>query len=496
MDLPPRDALLEIAKLLLAQDDDRAPELLLRRVLTATGATRGFIVIRERGGFAQRFHVRFDGESLSREERRFSRGIVKQVIQTGELIHAADVGTDPRFAGNQSVRWMGGASVLAVPLVHEGQVQGVVYLEGEDGMRVFSAECRSFVTEFTELAGLFLRRALEREELRRKTQELERDLFAKYDFQGFITADAGMRSLLQTLAQVAESEATVLVHGETGTGKELVARAIHANSPRRDHPFVTLHCTALTESVLESELFGHVKGAFTGAVGDRAGRLASAEGGTVFLDEIGELPATVQAKLLRFLQFGEIQRLGADRVERVDVRVVSATHRDLKELVREGAFREDLLYRLKVVEMEVPPLRHRRSDVALLAAHFAERFYRRSDGPARLSPELLTRLEQYPFPGNVRELEHVIERACVLARGPVLGEDLLPRELTVDEAPLVSQPELTSDGLKAARDQAVAKVESDFLDRLLAAHNGNVSQAARASGINRTHLQRMLARRR
>ena len=488
------EVLVEIARILLDSPDDRAPEILLERVLEATGAERGFIVVREGEGFAQRFRVGFDPGELPREARRFSRSIVKTVLKSGEPLYAADVSDDPRFAGNQSVQWLGGISVLAAPLRDEARTYGVVYLEASLPLALLDESAQRFLREFTGLAALFLRRALEREQLTRRNRELERDLFAQHDFTGIVTGDPAMLKLLETVAQVAGSDATVLVRGESGTGKELVARALHANSPRRPAPFVTIHCSALPESVLESELFGHVKGAFTGASTDRAGRLAQAEAGTLFLDEIGELTPLVQAKLLRFLQFQEIQRLGSDRVERIDARVVTATHRDLALEVAQGRFREDLYYRLKVIELLVPPLRERVRDIAPLADHLARLAYRRDDGPPRFTAEALRALEAHDWPGNVRELQHAVQRCCVLARGPRLGTSLLPPELCRPEAPTRTSAELTKGGLKLARRRAVEEAEAGFLKRLLDEHQGNVSRAARAAGINRTHLQRLLAR--
>src|SRR5262249_33633966 len=234
---------------------------------------------------------------------------------------------------------------------------------------------------------------------------------------GIVTRDPHMLELLRVVAQVADSEATVLVRGETGTGKELIARALHVNSGRRRRPFVILHCSALPASLLESELFGHIRGAFTGAERDRAGRIAQADGGTLFLDEVGEIPAEAQAKLLRFLQFGEIMRVGSDKVEKVDVRVVAATHQDLDAMIRERRFRQDLYFRLKVVELTVPPLRERPGDILLLADAFLQKKWRRPNERPRLTARAEKALVAHAWPGNVRELEGLIERACLLAAG-------------------------------------------------------------------------------
>jgi Nif-specific regulatory protein/two-component system response regulator HydG len=243
-----------------------------------------------------------------------------------------------------------------------------------------------------------------------------------------------------------------------------------------------------------------VRGAFTGADKDRAGRIASAQGGTLFLDEIAEIPLDLQAKLLRFLQFGEIQRLGSDRTEIVKVRVVAATHRDLGALVREGRFRQDLFYRLNVVEIVLPPLRERRRDVALLLDHFLQKHWRRAGEAPRWTPTAARALAMYEYPGNVRELAHLVERACLLARSAELDVDLLPPEVAVlgsaePEAP-GSFERYTAEELEAARQNAVAEKEDEFLRGLMKLHEGNVSRAARSSGLHRTYLHKLLARHR
>jgi|HubBroStandDraft_3_1064219.scaffolds.fasta_scaffold31867_2 transcriptional regulator with GAF, ATPase, and Fis domain len=490
--------LFEVSKLLLAEAGyEPAAELLLRRLVETTGAERGFLVVREEGSFQQRFAVQYDRASLSEEEQRFSRSLVQEAIASGRTIYLPDLLDDPRFTPAESVRTLGRSTVLAAPLRHLDEVYGVVYLD-HPARDAFDRDARAFVEEFAGVAGLFLARALEREALRRRALSLESDLFAQHDFAGIITQDPRMLALLRRVAQVAGSDAPVLIHGETGTGKELVARALHVNGARRRRELVTIHCAALPATLLESELFGHVAGAFTDARRDRPGRVAAAQGGTLFLDEIGEVPAELQAKLLRFLQFGEIQRLGSDRVEKVDVRVVAATHRDLKQMVRQGRFREDLYFRLKVLDLDLPPLRERRSDIPLLARHFLARHWRRPGPRPRFTPAAERALLAYDYPGNVRELGHAVERACVLAQGTDLDLDLLPHEIAAVpiEAEESTFPELTTAALQAARKASLAAVERRFVEALMARYPGNISLAARASGLHRSYLQRILARHR
>jgi len=266
---------------------------------------------------------------------------------------------------------------------------------------------------------------------------------------GILTRNRRLRKVLEAARQAADAHAIVLISGESGTGKGLLARLIHDWSPRAAHPFVTVDCAALQENLLESDLFGHVKGAFTGALRDKEGKLARADGGSVFLDEVSEIPAPVQGKLLRFLQDREFERLGDPRPHTVDVRIIAATNRDLEERVREGAFREDLYFRLHVLELFLPPLRERPEDIPLLAEHYLKRSARLNDKPVRrFAPETLRRLQEYPWPGNVRELVNTVERLVVMARDAELTPEDLPPGIAnfnpraATDAPLPSLEEM------------------------------------------------------
>ncbi len=494
------EELYRISKILLSeQDDEQTAERLLRRVVDQTGAERAFIVVRDdQGSYEQKFGIGYDRDRVSAEERRFSRTLVREAIATKELIYLPNMAEDETLGGAASVMLMGECSILTAPLQHGGEVYGVVYLEvrRRDG---FSAENRAFLAEFAELAGLFIRRALERQALLDRSRTLEGDLFARHDFKGIVARHPRMLEVLRFVAQVADADAPVLIQGETGTGKELVARALHVNSSRRDRPFAIVHCSALPHDLIEAELFGHVAGAFTDAKRDRPGRLASARDSTLLLDEVAEIPLSVQVKLLRFLQFGEIQRVGSDRVEKVPLRIVAATHRDLKKRVRDGEFREDLYFRLKVLDVELPSLRERRSDVPLLVDHFLRLFWRREGEKPRWSGEATRALQAYDYPGNVRELAHLVERACLLAGGASLGTDLLPAELTSDSTTdfqPTSFEEFSRDELKAVRETKINEVEQTFLRALMERSGGNVSRASRESGIHRSYLQKLLSRHR
>jgi two-component system response regulator AtoC len=305
-----------------------------------------------------------------------------------------------------------------------------------------------------------------------------------------------MKAVYRLLEKAAAVDATVLVHGETGTGKELAARAIHALSPRRERRFVPVNCGALPGELVESELFGHARGAFTGAAAAKPGLFQEAQGGTIFLDEVGELPLPAQVKLNRVLQEKEIRRVGETQATPVDVRVVTATHRDLREEVRAGRFREDLFYRLNVFAVALPPLRERPEDVPLLATHFLEKHANALRRTLRgFAPDALARLAAHPWPGNVRELENVVERAVAVAAGEVVEVGDLPPELgAAPGAPAVPAPAAAlaalayKDAVAGARD----RVTREYLVALLTEFGGNVTRAAERAGVERESLHRLL----
>ena len=360
----------------------------------------------------------------------------------------------------------------------------------------------------------FILKPFERESLLRSVtlalEAYESERVQTRGFREIIGVHPKILAVLDRVMQVADSDASILIRGETGTGKELVARALHDHSSRANKPFVAIHCGALPETLFETELFGHKKGSFTGAQVDRVGRVLKASGGTLFVDEFAEIPLTMQAKLLRFFQFGEFQRVGSDRVEKVDVRIVAASHRDIPKMIQEGRFRQDLYYRLNIVEIDLPPLRERKSDIPLLAESFLKRFWKRQEKP-KLTEQFLMILEEYEFPGNVRELVHIIERACLLSKSPQLGPHLLPSEvlksygqnnsiIATANVKKIHFNELTNESLKQARQdasrQASDKVERLFLQQLMAANDGQITAAARQAGMQRTYLHRLLSRHR
>jgi two-component system response regulator HydG len=332
-------------------------------------------------------------------------------------------------------------------------------------------------------------KALERRALINTNRELQRQLDALRGRGGVIGVSPAFRRMITLVEQVANSEATVLIQGESGTGKELVARMIHEGSSRRARPFVAVNCAALPETLLESELFGYEKGAFTGAAVRKEGRFELADGGTLFLDEVADLSAVTQPKILRVLQEGDFERLGGTKTLRVDVRVVAASNQDLAQMVRDKRFREDLYYRLNVITVTVPPLRDRHEDIHVLAEHFlrlyAAKNNRKLDG---FTPEALERLESHQWPGNVRELENVIERSVVLARGTRIGAEDLPTEVGGVKPP-------PRDALLALLGTPLDEIERRLLDETLRITGGNKTQAAKLLGIDVRTVARKLERR-
>jgi two-component system response regulator AtoC len=315
------------------------------------------------------------------------------------------------------------------------------------------------------------------------------------DGAAIVGSAPAMLSVYKTVAHVAPTTATVLIVGESGTGKELVARAIHAKSPRANKPFVAVNCAALPESILESELFGHERGSFTGATGTKRGLFEEATGGTLFLDEIGEISPKMQVQLLRVLQEGEIRRIGATETIRVDVRVVAATNRDLKGELAAGRFREDLFFRLQVVTVRVPPLRERKGDIGYLVRHFLTRHSDRLGRPVpRVAPDVMEALDAYDFPGNVRELSHIVERAMLLAREGVVTAADLPSEVT--RSWQGSTASVGGGGALADDWPSLSVLERRYIDRVLSRTGGNKTRAAEMLGIDRRTLNRMFARER
>ena len=403
------------------------------------------------------------------------------------------------------------------PLADEPATSGderppVVVVTADSSLRTAVAAVRAGAADFLgkpyEIEELrwVVERTLEGDDLRRQNRKLRAEVRRLGGERRLLGESPAMRRFTEELERVGPTEASVLIRGETGTGKELAARSLHELSTVAQGPFVALNCAAVPESLLESELFGHRKGAFTGADRDRTGRFREAHRGTLFLDEIGDMPAAAQAKLLRVLQERIVEPLGGGKPVPVEVRVVAATHRDLEALCRGGQFRDDLYYRLRVVELALPPLRERGDDILLLASEFL----RHAGCALALSPAVESALRVYPWPGNVRELRNAMERAAIFSRGSAVEPEVLPAELRAPAAgsPVAGSPvegmpvgglfpgptvqDATPSDFRTAKQEILDRFERDFLTAALRRHRGNVSRAARESGLHRQNLQKKL----
>ncbi|GIV58152.1 MAG: hypothetical protein KatS3mg042_1065 [Rhodothermaceae bacterium] len=458
------------------------PDILLEKVLEIAmeqlDAERGFVLLTAADrpeGFEVKSRRNFTEEQLD-DVVRLSTSVVQRVLREGEPVLVYETEKDARYRETESIIVQRIQSIACVPLRLKQRQIGAIYLDSVTRRGRFTRERLPFLTAFAHQAAIALENARLYQTLRQENRHLRSEMHRLHGFEEIIGRSRAMREVFDTLSRVTDTDATVLIEGESGTGKELAARAIHYNGPRKDKPFVAVFCGSLSDELLESELFGHKKGAFTGAVADKAGLFEVADGGTIFLDEVGDLSPRMQTTLLRVLQSGEIKRVGDTRTRTVDVRVLSATNKSLTELIEAGEFREDLYYRLNTISVTMPPLRHRREDIPLLAHHFLDKFAtgRRSHIEG-FTPEALERLQNYHWPGNVRELENTIERAVVLCRGTLIE----PGDLRLPETHRASpfEPGLT---LKEIERRAVLQT--------LEAHGGNISETARVLGVSRRWL--------
>jgi Nif-specific regulatory protein len=474
-------------------DPDTLLESILDLALGALRAERGMILLkqphdREEDAFAVHLARNLDADTME-DVRSYSRRIVAAAAK-GESLLALDAGTDERFQDYKSVSLYGIRSLICVPLRSRERIIGTVYLDSRrDGM-LFTQDDLRFLEAFADQAALALGNVLERVELEDRNRQLQALAETRTRYDNLIGRCAAMQRVFDTLDKFSATNLPVLIHGESGTGKEIVARAIHFNGPRRKRSFVSENCAALPETLLESELFGHVRGAFTGAERDHPGLFEQAHKGTLFLDEIGDMSAAMQARLLRVLEEGEIRRVGGERSIEVDVRVLAATHRDLGAEVQAGRFREDLFYRLQVLTVSLPALRDRPGDVPLLCDHFLRRIgEERGLGPLRLAPDVLALLHRHEWPGNVRQLENTLQRLVVLADGR-----------TIDAGVVATDPDLrTRLGYSAPRGDTGAPFsleagEKTQLEKALQAAGGNRSAAARLLNVSRATFYRKLRR--
>ena len=461
---------------------DELQKTLLELLFEVVPAERGAILLSYGNGLEDAAVFGLDRLRGPDEAIRVSREIAGQVLRERTSLLISDAPSKQGF-GSESLNQSQPSSLLCVPLMMLDRPLGVVYLETNAPDVHFDKDHLQLVSAIAAITAVAIENARHFEWLQSENERLLADVNIEHNMVG---ESPSMKQVYQFISKVAPTDATVLISGESGTGKELAARAIHQNSKRAKLPFMAVNCAALAETLLESELFGHEKGAFTGATATKKGRLEVADGGTVFLDEIGELSAALQVKLLRVLQEREFERVGGTRTIKVDIRLLAATNKDLEQAIAEGTFRQDLFYRLNVVELAMPQLRARPEDISLLANYFAskhgEKCNRRVLG---VSPEAQARLRSYEWPGNVRELENAIERAVVLgATDHILPEDL-PEAILESEAAAVTNP--------APRfHEAVAQTKRQIILSAMEQAKGSYTEAAKLLGVHPNYLHRLI----
>ena len=456
---------------------------LLELVFEVVPAERGAILLI--GDDMEEFTSIFGIDKAAGENRpvQVSRTIIFKVMEERSAILSNDVTASPELAASESIIASRINSILCVPLVSFEELLGVIYLDGSSVSARFDKDHLELMTAVASIASVALDNARHVEWLESENRRLLAAIEADHSMIG---ESRRMKQVYQFLAKVAPTDSTVLIRGESGTGKELAARALHLHSPRASKPFVAINCAALTETLLESELFGHEKGAFTGALSQKKGRLELADTGTIFLDEIGELAPQMQAKLLRVLQEREFERVGGTRPIKVDVRVITATNKDLEEAIKTNDFRQDLYYRLNVVSIVMPPLRERPEDIPLLASYFASKFSNKSKRSVMgISQSARAYLLNYHWPGNVRELENAIERAVVLGSSEqILPEDLPEAILETYASPKGAPP--------AQYHEAVRQVKKQLILDAVEQSGGNYTEAAKILGVHPNYLHRLI----
>ena len=446
-------------------------DALLDVVVQVSNADKGFIVLLESGEPVVKVARNLRRETISDAVRHLSDSIIKKVVETKQALIISDALNDSSFKNSLSVMNLRLTSVMCVPLLERGNLIGLIYVGNDNVAQLFDQSALEILTIFAAQASLVIRNALLVNELQLDNQSLQ-DRIERIRFGEILGSSPAMQEVFRKVQRVATTDITVLVTGETGTGKELIARELHNRSPRAKGPFISVNCGAIPENLLESELFGHVRGAFTGAIANKLGRFQSANKGTLFLDEIGEMPHPLQVKILRALQEHSVTKVGDNASEAVDIRIIAATNRDLEAETRAGRFREDLYYRLNVVHLALPPLRDRGDDIVVLARYMLSRYAPEYGSKVRgFTASAIMAIKRYRWPGNIRELENRIKKAVVLADKSMLGPDDLG--INPDEIPTILP-------LAEAREQW----QRNYINEVLGLNGGNRTRTARDLGVD------------
>jgi len=464
--------LLEFSQKLMASYELPALlDQLLDVMIQVSNADKGFLVLMESGEPVVKVARNLRRETITDAVSQLSDSILARVVKSRKPLIISDALSDAEFKNSLSVVNLKLTSVMCVPLLERGNMLGVIYVGNDNVAQLFEESHLEVLTIFASQASLLIRNALLVNELQLDNRSLQ-ERIERIRFGEILGSSPPMQEVFRKVQKVAATDISVLITGETGTGKELIARELHNRSPRAKGPFITINCGAIPENLLESELFGHVRGAFTGAVTSKAGRFQAADRGTLFLDEIGEMPLALQVKILRALQERVVVRVGDTNAEPVDIRVLAATNRELEAEIKAGRFREDLYYRLNVVHLHLPPLRDRGDDIVVLARYMVGRYSPEYGGKVRgLTPNAIAAIKRHRWSGNIRELENRIKKAVVLSDKALLGpEDL---DLAPDDLPPILP-------LAEAKEQ----FQRDYINEILLLNNGNRTKTARDLGVD------------
>ena len=474
------ETLVEITRVIHSiTDPDALLGTVLEAAMTHLRAERGFVLLAAPAtprGFVVAAARNF-GPKDSTDDIAASSSVVRRVLDTGEPVLTFDAQADERFESSTSILTQRILSIICIPLRTPDRITGAVYLDSSLSRKAFTEESVKFLTVFGHLSAVAIENARRYVSLRSENDRLKQEVDVSHRFGEIIGATEAWRRVLELVERVLDVDVAVLITGESGTGKELVARAIHEHGIRSGRPMISVNCSAIPEHLLESELFGYVRGAFTGAGADKKGLVEAAEGGTLFLDEVADLPAALQAKILRLLQEKEYRRVGDTAMRTADIRLIAATNRELQAEVSRGALREDLYFRLNVVNIHLPPLRERREDIPALADHFLQRAARQYKRPVeRIDPDAMQVLLANSWKGNVRELQNVLERAVVLCR----GTDLARKDFVLDDTRSGEPPETPT---------TLAEFERRIIEATLSELGGNRTRTAERLGVSLRWLQ-------
>jgi transcriptional regulator with GAF, ATPase, and Fis domain len=444
---------------------------LMDSIIELTNADKGFLILMDGDHLDIKVARNLKQENIADAVSQLSDSIIAKVIRGKKPVIISDAMNDEEFANSKSVMKLKLTSVICAPLLERGKVIGLIYVGNDSIVDLFTEDVMRAMTVFAAQASLIVSNALLLDELKVDRANLTQRL-KDLRFGEIVGTSPAMQDVFRKVEKVASTDISVFITGETGTGKELVARELHRRSPRKDKSFITINCGAIPENLLESELFGHVKGAFTGAVSNKRGKFQAADSGTLFLDEIGEMPMPLQVKILRAIQEKVVVRVGDTRPETVDIRILAATNRNLEEEIKANRFREDLYYRLNVVNLHLPPLRDRGEDVLVIARYLLSRYSKEYESNVKgLSPNASVAIRKYKWPGNIREMENRLKKAIVLAEGTLLGPDDLG--LVGDVLPTI-----------LPLSQAKEQFQRQYINEILALNNGNRTKTARDLGVD------------